>query len=100
MLAQQKLEELNAIERNDPQNRLAVGGNLAEQTKQDSYFDYLDENGAKVTTDAAALYRRYWKIEPDPQLAQAVIITVRVEAAQASRGRSAEETTLTTVRSF
>jgi Tfp pilus assembly protein PilV len=100
MLAQQKLEELNAIELNDPQNRLTVGGNLTEATKQANYYDYLDEKGASVGSQATAVYRRYWKVEPDPQLGQAVIISVRVEAVQASRGRNVEETTLTTVRSF
>lgn len=100
MLAQQKLEELNAIEKTDPLNRLAVGGSLVESAKQNNYYDLLDENGAKVTSQEAAIYRRYWKIEPDPQLGQAIIISVRVEAVQASRGRTAEETTLTTVRSF
>jgi hypothetical protein len=100
LLAQQKLEELNAIEKNDPLNRLALGGSLVESAKQNNYYDFLDENGSKVTSQEAAIYRRYWKIEPDPQLGQAIIISVRVEAVQASRGRTAEETTLTTVRSF
>lgn len=100
LLAQQKLEELNAIEKNDPLNRLALGGGLDEAARQNNYYDYLDENGATVTNEQAAIYRRYWKVEPDPQLGQALIISVRVEAVQASRGRTAEETTLTTVRSF
>jgi hypothetical protein len=96
MLAQQKLEELNAIERDD--DRLDVGGNLTQAT--DNYFEYLDENGASVD-EGAAIYRRYWRVEPDPELGEAArIISVRVQAMQASRGRNAEETTLTTVRSF
>jgi Tfp pilus assembly protein PilV len=103
MLAQQKLEELNSIEKSDP--RLAIGGNLSEAGKQPDYFDliYVDDKGTITTTIPAGetpTYRRYWKIEPDPQLSQAVIISVRVVAQQASRGRTAEETTLTTVRSW
>lgn len=103
MLAQQKLEELNAIERNDP--RMVIGGDLTESLKKAGYNDqtYVDDKGTVSTTIPAgesANYRRYWKIEPDPTLNQAVIISVRVVAVRASRGRTPEETTLTTVRSW
>lgn len=103
MLAQQKLEELNAIERNDP--RLAVGGDLTESAKKAGYNDltFVDDKGTVSTTIPAGEspnYRRYWKVEPDPTLTQAVIISVRVVAVHASRGRTPEETTLTTVRSW
>ena len=109
MLAQQKLEELIALERLDstgkPDARLTIGGELNDSKKAQGYYDnvYVDDKG-KVTTTAPAgdtpTYHRYWKIESDPQLSQAVIISVRVVAAQASRGRTAEESTLTTIRAW
>jgi hypothetical protein len=53
-LAQEKLEELNAIETSD--DRLLVGGGLDEGTKQDNYFDALcvDPETGQVTPNCAA----------------------------------------------
>jgi hypothetical protein len=94
---------LNAIERLDA--RLAVGGELTESAKEADYYDsvYVDDEGTitnVIPQGEAPNYRRYWKVEPDPLMDQALIISVRVVAAQASRGRTPEETTLTTVRSW
>ena len=103
-LAQEKLEELNAIETSD--DRLIIGGGLDEATKQTNYFDALcvDPATGQVTPDcpgASAIYDRYWKVEADASLAaNAVIISVKVKARQPGRGRTAEETTLATERSW
>ena len=104
-LAQEKLEELNAIETSD--DRLVIGGGLDEATKQNNYFDtvYVNPDTGQVTTIIPAgvtpIYNRYWQIEQDASLAaNAVIISVRVESQQPSVGRKAEETTLTTERSW
>ena len=103
-LAQQKLEELNAIETSD--RRLRIGGGLTEQTKVNNYCDtvYVDPDTGVITTNIPAgttpIYDRYWQVEADPQLNRAVIVSVRVKARQPSLGRGVEETTLTTVRSW
>lgn len=115
-LAQQKLEELMAIETNDPRLVIPAGqafvGGLTEATKADNYFDSLCEDSAgRPSTDCSGqvpTYTRFWKIENDPGgLDRAVVIAVRVVSTQAGRsgkvvGTSSpnEETTLTTVRSF
>ncbi len=98
MLAQQKLEQLNALESNDV--KLNIGGGLSEATKQDLYNDTLDDKGEPLQGSAIASYRRFWQIELDPVLNNTRMITVRVVATTASQGRSAEETVLTTVRSW
>ena len=109
-LAQQKLEELMAIERNDarllmPGGQTAVG-NLTEAGKVTNYYDSLCVNDAGTpTTDCSGggvpSYRRYWKVENDPGgFDRAIVIAVRVVSIQAARGTLNEETTLTTVRSF
>jgi Tfp pilus assembly protein PilV len=105
-LARQKLEELNAIERADA--RLAVGGglNVTGDASQTNYTDtvYVDPTTGTVTSNipqgATPIYDRYWKIESDSQLATTYIISVRVRARQPSIGRTAEETTLTSGRSW
>lgn len=105
-LAQEKLEELNAIETSD--SRLDVGGGLDEDTKQDGYYGpvYVDPETGVVTDvipdGVTPIYDRYWQIEADPSLAgtNAVIISVKVRARQPSIGRTAEETTLVTERSW
>jgi hypothetical protein len=103
-LAQQKLEELNALEREDA--RFEIGGGLTEETKQTDYCDvvYVNPSTGTVTTDIpqgqTPIYARYWMIESDPNLTNTRIISVRVVAIQASQGRTAEETTLTTARSW
>lgn len=110
-LAQQKLEEMMAIEKNDarlliPGGQTAVG-DLTEAGKVTNYYDSLCVNDAGTpTTDCSGggvpSYRRYWKVENDPGgFDRAIVIAVRVVALQAARaGAMNEETTLTTVRSF
>ncbi len=103
-LAQQKLEEINAIEKNDA--RLTIGGGLTEETKKEGYCDvvYVNPQTGTVTTTipdgATALYARYWMVEPDAQMDRTVLISARVVALQPSHGRQSEETTLTTGRSW
>jgi type II secretory pathway pseudopilin PulG len=108
-LAQQKLEELMARERNDA--KLTIGGGLDSSTKQDNYFDQLliEDSGAIITpvpSNKVANYGRYWKIESDPGgMSNAVLISVRVVALQTASGARNnelynEQTTLTTVRSW
>ena len=103
-MAQQKLEELNAIEKTD--SRLDIGGNLTETGKQTGYWDdvYVDEKTGVVSTTIpageTASYRRYWQVEEDSQLDYTVLVIVRVVATRASRGRTPEETTLVSIRSF
>jgi len=108
-LAQQKLEDLMARERNDP--LLTVGGGLDNSSKQAGYYDqiYVDDVGVITTTipsGQVANYRRYWMIENDPGgLANAVLISVKVVALQTARQarnneQYNEQTTLTTVRSW
>jgi Tfp pilus assembly protein PilV len=103
-MAQQKLEELNAIEKTD--SRLDIGGSLNETGKQTGYWDevYVDEKTGTVSTTIptgqTANYRRYWQVEADPQLEYTVLVIVRVVATQASRGKKPEETTLVSIRSF
>ncbi len=102
-LAQQKMEELNALEKND--SRLAIGGGLTEATKEDFYWDeiYVDSVGGVSTTipaGASAHYKRYWKIENDSTMERMTLISVRVVALQAAKGKTPEETSLMTVRSW
>ncbi len=102
-LAQQKMEELNALEKND--SRLALGGELTEAAKQDFYWDeiYVDSVGGVTTTIPAGMlahYQRYWKIENDPTMERINLISVRVVALQAAKGKTPEETSLMTVRSW
>lgn len=103
-LAQQKLEELNSIERDD--ERLEFGGELTEEDKEDNYFEvvHVDPVTGVVTTDipegVTPIYYVYWRIEPDPQLPSTKIMSVRVVALQPGYGRTREETTLTTARSW
>ena len=103
-LAQQKLEEINAVDPGDV--RLDVGGGLTESTKANNYFDtlYVNPDTGVVTTvipqGATPIYDRYWMVENDSSLNNTVLITVRVKARQPSMGKTAEETTLTTVRSW
>lgn len=109
-LAQQKLEELMAIEKNDARLLIPGGqtvvGNLTETGKVTNYYDSLcvDDAGTPTTdcSGGVASYRRYWKVENDPGgFDRAIVIAVRVVALQAARsGTLNEETTLTTVRSF
>ena len=96
-LAQEKMEELNAIENNDA--RLSPGGNLntgqsiTVSGKQIDYYDaiYFDEKTGRVTTTIpqgqVPHYNRFWSIQNDPQLDNTLIITVRVVALQPGRNR-------------
>ena len=101
---------LTAIPNSD--QRLNLGGDLTTPTTVTlpdgtalNYFDTIsvDESGT-VTIPAPngvlPTYRRYWKIEADPSMAGAIIITVRAVAANPGRGKLPEETTFTTIRSF
>jgi Tfp pilus assembly protein PilV len=103
-LAQQKLEEVNAIEPSDA--RLGVGGGLTTATKQAGYYDtvYVNPDTGIITTNlpqgATPIYDRFWSVEADVQLDRTLLVSVRVVARQPSSGRTAEETTLTTVRSW
>jgi Tfp pilus assembly protein PilV len=105
-LAQEKLEELNAVETSD--KRLDVGGGLDDDTKQKDYYDtvYVDPDTGQVTNiipeGVTPIYDRFWQIEADPSLegTNAVIISVKVRSRQPSIGRTAEETTLATERSW
>jgi hypothetical protein len=113
-LAQQKLEEINAIDYDDDDMR--VGGDLFEE-KSDvapsgrtvNYFDevYVEDQsgtvyvGDQIPDGILPNYRRFWRIESDTELINTIIVSARVVALQAARsGRPAEETTLVTVRSF
>ncbi|HEX5736226.1 MAG TPA: prepilin-type N-terminal cleavage/methylation domain-containing protein [Blastocatellia bacterium] len=107
-LAQEKIEELNAIDYGD--KKLNVGGDLDNQVSVNdvNYFDevFVDDQTGEVKTGAqipqgqVPHYRRFWRIENDPELLDTVIISVRVAALQAGRNTGmAEETTLATVRS-
>ena len=107
-LAQEKIEELNAIDYGD--KKLNVGGDLDDQLSVND-VDYFDEvfvddatgevkTGAQIPQGQVPHYRRFWRIENDPELLDTVIISVRVAALQAGRNTGmAEETTLATVRS-
>ena len=107
-LAQEKIEELNAIDFGD--KKLNVGGDLDDQVSVND-IDYFDEifiddqtgevkTGAQIPEGQVPHYRRFWRIENDPELLDTVIISVRVAALQAGRNTGmAEETTLATVRS-
>ena len=105
-LAQQQLEQLNAVERLD--GRLAIGGglNTTGDVKQPNYNDtvFVDPDTGVITTvipsGATPIYDRYWKIEADTLLTTSYIISVRVIARQPTVGRAAEEVTLTTARSW
>jgi Tfp pilus assembly protein PilV len=102
-LSQQKMEELNAIDKND--TRLVVGGGLTDAAKQTGYWDkiYVDDAGTVSTTiptGQVANYVRYWKIENDPSVDRTVIISVRVTSLQPGRGNKPEETVLVSVRSW
>ena len=95
-----------ALERNDA--RLAIGGGLDDSSKQTGYYDqlYVDDSQGIITTTIpsgkTATYSRYWRIEADPgSLSNTVLISVKVVALQsASRGKTKEQTTLVTVRSW
>jgi Tfp pilus assembly protein PilV len=102
-MAQQKMEELNAIDKND--TRISVGGGLNETAKQTGYWDYVyvDDAGTVTTTvpqGQVANYVRYWKIENDPSIDRTIIISVRVVSLHPGRGKKPEETVLASVRSW
>ena len=106
-LAQEKVEELNAIEITDL--RMAIGGDLNAETTVGgvNYFDtiFIDDDGQVLLNDdipegRTGQYRRFWRLEADADLVNTTIITVRVAATQPghNQGRT-EETILVTVRS-
>lgn len=103
-LAQQKLEELNSIERDD--TRLNFGGGLTESTKVQNYYDvvHVDPTTGTITNQipqgVTPIYFVYWRIEADPQLENTRLMSVRVVALQSGYGETKEETTLTTARSW
>jgi len=107
-LAQEKLEELNAVDPKDA--RIKEGGNLTSKntTNGANYFDtvYVDGHGKVFAGDQIPQgqmpqYTRFWRVEKDPELDNTMIVSVRVVAMQAGRNAGAgEETTLATVRSW
>ncbi len=102
-IAQQKMEELNAIEKTDA--RLLVGGGLDDSAKQSGYYDqvYVNDAGtisAIIPAGQIANYHRYWKIEADPSLDRTRLISVRVVSVAAAKGGRPEQTTLASVRSW
>jgi hypothetical protein len=106
ILAQEKLEELNAVENND--KRLKPGGSLTSEASVNgiNYYDsvYVEDSGL-ITTNIpqgeTPHYRRFWSIQNDPELRNTVIIAVRVVSLHPGRNlKKAEETTLSTVRSW
>jgi type II secretory pathway pseudopilin PulG len=114
-LAQRKLEELNAIDYLDPRVN-TPGGDLTVQRTVSLpsgtvvvYWDdvFVDDKtgvvqvGAQIPSGTLPNYRRYWRIENDPGLANTMIVSARVVASQAARSvGTPEETTLTTARSY
>jgi hypothetical protein len=108
-LAQEKIEELNAIQPNDP--RLNLGGSLTAETKVGNldYFEpvLVDDFGTVTVGDEIPEgqipnYRRFWQVEVESNAAfpDTKIISVRVVSLQPGRnGGMAEETVLVSVRS-
>ncbi len=108
-LAQEKIEELNAIQPNDP--RLGKGGSLDVETKVGGidYFEpvLVDDFGTVTVGDEIAEgqvpnYRRFWLVEEETNAAfpDTKIISVRVVSLQAgSNSGHPEESILVTVRS-
>jgi hypothetical protein len=111
--AQDKLEELSALERDA--DRLTRGGDLyaAKAVKATSGANltysnniFVDDAGrvlldGNIPAGTPPHYRRYWSVQNDPALLNTVIISVRVVSLQSGRNsRQTEETTLTTVRSW
>lgn len=110
-LARQKIEEINAVQSTDTRIATTGGGlnrpNVTNDAAQTNYTDtvYVNPQTGIVTTiipqGATPIYDRYWKVETDPQFTlDARIISVRVVARQPSVGKNAEETILTTIRSW
>ena len=103
-IAQQKIEELSAVDVSDP--RLTVGGSLTDAIDQYSDQLSIDEPGETISPTVRGQvpsYYRYWRIENDPasvgnSLSNTIIISVRVVAAYGAQSGTAEETTLTTAR--
>jgi prepilin-type N-terminal cleavage/methylation domain-containing protein len=106
-LAQWKIEELQTKEQSDSSLNIGGGLNVPGDPAQTGYNDtvYVDPATGLVTatipSGATPIYHRYWKIEADPAgLTTAKVISARVVADQPGYGRAAEETTLTTTRSW
>ncbi len=102
-LGQQKMEELNAIDKND--TRISVGGGLNEASKQTGYWDYVyvDDAGTVTTTippGQVPNYVRYWKIENDPSIDRTIIVSVRAVTLHPGHSKKPEETVLVSVRSW
>ncbi len=107
-LAQEKIEQLTAIEKSD--SRLAVGGdlNITKTVGTIVYSDdiFVDDAGlvylnSSIPVGSKAQYRRFWTVQSSPTLTNTLILGVRVVALQAGRNSGrAEETTFTTVRSW
>jgi hypothetical protein len=93
-LAQEKMEELNAIDKNDDRIRL-LGGGLDSATQEAGYWEEVTLPGEQV-----ANYIRRWQVAADPVLTNTRVISVRVVAMQASIGKRAEGTTLVSIRSW
>ena len=108
-LAQQKLEELNALPASDA--RLAVGGSLTAGVAAGglNYFDTVSINDAgevyvddEIPSGMPVHYNRFWRIEAETNalFPNTFIISVRVVSTAPGRNSgAAESTTLATVRS-
>jgi prepilin-type N-terminal cleavage/methylation domain-containing protein len=90
--AQDKMEQLMALDYSDAQSDvtapitaqtggvgLTPGGSLSLSTPATGYVDYIDGNGAAVTTAANNTYTREWLITEDTTL-NVKTITVKVTA--------------------
>ena len=108
-LAQQKLEELNTVQRSTD-SKVQVGGGLTDGTKQTGYYEtlYVDPVTGVVSTTiptgATPIFYRYWLVEADSSLNtsqnKTLILSVRVVAKNPTSGKTAEEVTLTTARAW
>ncbi len=108
-LAQQKLEELNALPSSSA--RLAVGGNLTAGVAVggQNYFDTVSITDAgqvliddEIPNGMPVHYNRFWRVEAETNalFPNTFVISVRVVSTSAgTNSGTAESTTLATVRS-
>jgi hypothetical protein len=58
--ARDKMEELSELSIGD--SKLTAGGSLKAASRQNGYFDFLDEAGHVIQNEPSAAYTRYWLI--------------------------------------